>query len=71
MNGTQSGLTSLHRQAIGQVRDVSGPMAVRSDDVITSVATSWTEGAWPGVNSANPVFVTCSVALKTNRCPGN
>lgn len=67
-NEDRSWLTSLHQQAIGQVCDVSGPMAALSDDVITSVATSWTERAWSGVNSANPVFATCkAVAMETNR----
>lgn len=33
-------------------------MGACGGDVITSVATRWTKGAWSGVNSDNPVFVT-------------
>uniref|UniRef100_A0AAV2MAT7 Uncharacterized protein n=1 Tax=Knipowitschia caucasica TaxID=637954 RepID=A0AAV2MAT7_KNICA len=39
-------LTSPNRDMIGHVDRVSEPITATADDVITSVATSWTEGAW-------------------------
>lgn len=38
-------------------------MVARGGEVITSVATSWTVGAWSGVNSANPVFATLQAVV--------
>lgn len=38
-------------------------MVARGGEVITSVATSWTVGAWTGVNSANPVFATLQAVV--------
>lgn len=45
------------------MRAVSGPIDARGGEVITSVATSWTVGAWSGVNSANPAFATLQAAV--------